>query len=154
MSCPVWLGLCSEPKPFPKAFITRGLEGLFPCSGSLVCTDCLAPQMFLPVYPRTHEYGTSRFPSCHFPYLLIHLCLPCHVSSPLQLPMSAPPSSLNECFFFSLSNFHTVRFSGTSAWFFFQICCSSPLVVTGGILSQKSLVPKVQGEICTFKLLF
>ena len=48
---PLWLGVSPALKSFPKGFITRGFEGLFPCSGTLGCTHYLSPQMFLPVYP-------------------------------------------------------------------------------------------------------
>ena len=46
------------------------------------------------------ECGTSRSASC------CHTCpvcqpLPCHASSPPWLPISAPPTSLDQCFFFN-----------------------------------------------------
>ena len=42
-----------------------------------------------------------------------------------QLPVSAPPTGLDECCFFNsgLWDFHTVRFSGSSGYFLFLICC-------------------------------
>ena len=47
----------------------------------------------------------------------IHQLLP-HLP---RLPISAPPTSLDECFFFNsfMSEFHTVRFSGSCGYFLF-----------------------------------
>ena len=69
-----------------RFFSVRGFEALFPCTGTLGCVVCLAPQLFLLVYPHTNVGPLGP---------------PCHMSSPPQLPISAPPSSLNECFFFN-----------------------------------------------------
>ena len=60
---------------------------------------------------------------------------PCHVSSPLWLPVSAPPPSLNEYFFLNpwLSDFHTIQFSDSSGYFFvFKFVVVLHLVVRGG----------------------
>ena len=37
-----------------RFFSVRGFEALFPCAGTLGCLVCLAPQLFLPVYPCTN----------------------------------------------------------------------------------------------------
>ena len=34
----------------PTGFIRQRFEALFPCAGTLGCTVCLAPPLFLPVY--------------------------------------------------------------------------------------------------------
>ena len=76
------------PQP-PQNFSVRGFEALFPCTGTLGSIVCLAPQLFLPVYPHTN------------------VGLPCPPAATLlwalstQLPISAPPTSLDECFFFN-----------------------------------------------------
>ena len=48
---------------------------------------------FETLFPRTGALGCVVSP---------HVCQlrPCHTSSPPQLPISAPPTRLNECFFF------------------------------------------------------
>ena len=38
------------PEP-PQVFSVRGFEALFPCTGTLSCSVCLTPQLFLLVYP-------------------------------------------------------------------------------------------------------
>ena len=38
------------PPQSSQAFSIRGFEALFPCTGTLYCTVCLAPQLFFPVY--------------------------------------------------------------------------------------------------------
>ena len=50
-------------------------------------------QWFETLFPRTGALGCVVSP---------HVCQlrPCHTSSPPQLPISAPPTRLNECFFF------------------------------------------------------
>ena len=52
---------------------------------------------------------------------LLHQLPPCRESSPPWLPVSAPPTGLDEYFFFNpwLSDFHTVHFSVSSGCFFF-----------------------------------
>ena len=57
----------------------RGFEALFPCTGSLDCVVCLALQLFLPVYLLTNV-GPPSPPAATLP--------------------RAPPTGLDECFFF------------------------------------------------------
>ena len=58
---------------------------------------CLTPQLFLLAYPHTNVgwlgLAAAASPSRSHP-------LPCHILSPPRLPISAPPTSLDECFFF------------------------------------------------------
>ena len=43
------------PLPQPsQVFSVRGFEALFPCTGTLGCVVCHAPQSFLPVYPQVN----------------------------------------------------------------------------------------------------
>ena len=37
-----------------QVFSVRGFEALFPCTGTLGCTVCLGPQLFLPVFLHTN----------------------------------------------------------------------------------------------------
>ena len=79
---PVRLGVSPTKHP-PQVFTARGFEAFFTCAGTMGCAVCLAPQLFLPTYP-------PSLPVTALPHFL----------SP-QLPDSAPPTSLDECFFFN-----------------------------------------------------
>ena len=63
-------------------------EALFPCAGTLGFAVCLTPQLFLPVYLRAN-IGPPCLPATALPPVLS-----------AQLPISAPLTSLDECFFF------------------------------------------------------
>ena len=75
-----------------------------------------------------------RTASCHLTYPVL-LQPPCHTSSPPQLPISAPPTSLDKCFFF---NSLVVRLPYSSIfwqfWLFFvfKLVVVLLLVVQGG----------------------
>ena len=73
----------------PTGFSVRGFEALFPCAGTLGCTVCLAPQLFLPAYSHTNV-GPPGPPATTLPQVLS-----------AWLPISAPPTGLDECFFFN-----------------------------------------------------
>ena len=83
----------------PQVFSVRGFEVLFPCTGTLGCAVCLTPQLFLPVYSHTNVGPPAR-PATTSPALVLQL-QPCLVSSPPRLPISTPPTGLDECFFFN-----------------------------------------------------
>ena len=53
MNSPVRLGV-SPTTATPTDFIVRGFEALFPHAGPLGCVVCLAPQLFLLVYPHAN----------------------------------------------------------------------------------------------------
>ena len=72
----------------PQNFTARGFEALFPLTGTLGCTVCLAPQ-FLSAYP--HAYVGLPSPSAA---TFSHILCP-------QLPVPALPTNLDECFFFN-----------------------------------------------------
>ena len=77
-------------------------------------------------------------PSCSFWFIhtqmwdcLVHQLprlpslLPCHASSPVRLPISAPPTSLDECFFFNslvVGLPYSLIFLAVLVVFCFQIC--------------------------------
>ena len=52
--CPVRLTVSPATASPTQVFTTRGFEALFPCAGTLGCTVCLTPQLFLPVYPHAN----------------------------------------------------------------------------------------------------
>ena len=80
-------------------------ETLFPCTGALVCTVCFAPLLSFLVYLCSNVGPLGllavALPALFIPQsasLWVRLC--CHQSHPPWLPISAPPTGLNECFFF------------------------------------------------------
>ena len=90
-------------------------------TGTLGCTVCLAPQLFLPVYLHTNVgpptllvTDSSGLPAAALSWVLS-----------AQLPTSAPPTSLDECVLTPrLLDFHTVWFSVSSGCFL-NCCCPS-----------------------------
>ena len=81
----------------PQVFSVWGFEALFPHTGTLGCEVCLAPQLFLPVYlhanvglPALPVTASPGPPASALPWVLS-----------TQWPISAPPSSLDECLFFN-----------------------------------------------------
>ena len=80
-------------------FSVRGFEALFPHTGALGCTVCLIPQLVLLVYMHVNV-GPPSLPAATLPTLVLQLP-PCHKSSRTWLPISAPPTGLDECFFFN-----------------------------------------------------
>ena len=64
-------------------------KAFFSSTGTLGCLVCLAPSLFLLVY----LHANVGPPVLQLP--------PCRTSSLPQLPISAPPTILNECFFFN-----------------------------------------------------
>ena len=103
-----WKFLPLPPRP-PQEFSVRGFEALLPHTGTLGCSVCLAPQLFLLVYPHV-SMGSPGPPVTTLQWVLS-----------AWLPVSTPPTGLDECFFFNswLSDFHTVRFSVSSGCFLF-----------------------------------
>ena len=81
-------------------------EALFPQAGALGCAVCFAPPPFLPVYLCTNV-GLWGLLAAAWPALFhnpppcwVRQPPPCHESSQPRLPVSTPPTSLDECFFF------------------------------------------------------
>ena len=115
-NCPVRLGVSPATTSIPTGVFSLRFEALFPCAGNLGCIICLAPQLFLPVYPQANEglpappAATSLGP----PAAALQRVLS------TWLPISPPPTSLDECVFF---NSLVVRLSYSSIfcqfWLFF-----------------------------------
>ena len=95
-------------------FSVIGLRLYFPHTGALGCEVYFAPLPFLPVYlcanvgpqglPVTTLWGllAAAWPALFHnppPHWVCQLP-PCSESSPPWLPVSAPPTGLDECFFF------------------------------------------------------
>ena len=98
---PVRLGVSPAAASTPTGVFTQRFEALFPRTGAMGCVVCFAPLQFLPVYlcvpPGLSmcECGATGSISHH----LVGSTSRC-TSSPPQLPISAPPTGLDECFFF------------------------------------------------------
>ena len=101
------------PQP-PQVFSIRGLRLYFPRLELWVVSVYFAPPPSLPVYlctnvgpqglPATSLWGllaaTWSAPFHNWPPRWVRQPPPCCESSLPQLPFSAPPTSLDECFFF------------------------------------------------------
>ena len=111
---PVRLGVYTAASPTPTGVFNQRFEALFPRAGALGCVVCFAPPLLFPVYlftnvglhglPPTTLWGlpAAAWPApFHNPPSLWVLQLPpCHKSSLPRLPISAPPTCVDECFFF------------------------------------------------------
>ena len=92
------LGVSPAAAPTPAGVFNQRFEALFPRAGALGWEVCLTPQVFLPVYLCVNV-GLWGLLAAAWP-ALFHNPPPHRESSPPQLPVSAPPTGLNECFFF------------------------------------------------------
>ena len=114
MNSPVRLGVSPAAASTPTGVFNQRFEALFPLAGALGCTVCFAPLLFLLVYlctnvgpqgpPATTLSGVLAAawpaPFHNPPPHWVHQPPPCCKFSPSQLPDSAPPTGLDECFFF------------------------------------------------------
>ena len=111
-----------------KLLTATSFEALF-CTGTLGCTVCLTLQLLPLVLPtckcrKASCRHAARSSSCQ---LAAHaLCPGCQ--SPPPLPIWMNVSSLSPW----SSDFHTIRFSGSSGCFFCFKCVGVLLVVQGG----------------------
>ena len=85
---PVCLGVSPAATSTPTCVFYQWFEALFPGSGTLGCVVCFAPLPFLPVYPCANV-GPQGLPATALPQVLT-----------ARFPVSTPPTSLDECFFF------------------------------------------------------
>ena len=95
-------------------FSIRGLRLYFPCAGTLSCVVCFTPKSLLLVYlcanvgprglPATTLWGllAAAWPAPFHnpPPRWVRQPPLCRKSSPPRLPVSSPPTGLDECFFF------------------------------------------------------
>ena len=108
------LGVSPAAASTPTGLFNQRFEALFPRAGALGCAVCFAPLWFLLVYlcanvglqglPSTTLWGLLAaawpVPFHNPPPRWVHPLPPCHKLSVPRLPVSAPPVSLDECFFF------------------------------------------------------
>ena len=103
---PVRLGVSPAAVSTPTGVFNQRFEALFPRAEALGCVVCFAPPPFLPVYlcANVGPWGLLAAawpaPFHNLPPRWVCQQLPCLESSPPWLPVSAPPTSLEECFFF------------------------------------------------------
>ena len=89
MKSRVRLGIFPTATTPPQVFTTRRFETLLPHAWTLGCNVCLALQLYLPfICTQMWDHPVLQPP-------------PCCASSPPQLPLSAPHTSLDECFSFN-----------------------------------------------------
>ena len=93
------------PQP-PQDFPVGGFEVLLPSTGILGCVVCITPQLFLLAYLHTNV----GLPALAATALLGRPAA--------MLPVSTPPTSLDECFFF---NSLVVRLSYSSIFWQFWL---------------------------------
>ena len=119
VNSPVRLGVSPTAASTPTGVFNKRFEALFPCAGTLGCVVCLAPQLFLPVYLHMNVglLGLSAASSLGPPAAALTQVLS------VQLPVSVPPTGLDEYFLFNSLvvrlPYHTVRFSVSPGSFLF-----------------------------------
>ena len=103
----VRLGASPAAASTPTGVFTQRFEALFPRTGVLGCVVCFAPPPFLPVYlcMNVSSWGLLAAvwpaPFHNPPPCWVRQPPPCRESSLPQLPVSAPPTGMDECFFFT-----------------------------------------------------
>ena len=103
---PLRLGVFPAAASTSTGVFSQRFEALFPCTGALGCMVCFAPLLFLQVYLWVNVglwgllAAALPAPFHNLPPRWVHQLPPCRESSPRRLPISAPPTGLDECFFF------------------------------------------------------
>ena len=85
----VRLGVSPAAASTPTGVFSQRFEALFPHAGALGCVVCFSTQLFLLVYLHSHV-GLPPPLAAALPWVLS-----------AQLPISAPPTSLDGCVFFN-----------------------------------------------------
>ena len=97
-SSPVRLGVSPAAASTLTGVFTQRFEALFRCTGALGCVVCFAPLPFLLVY-LCSNVGPQGLLAAAWP-APFHSPPPCCKSSGPWLSVSAPPTGLDEYFFF------------------------------------------------------
>ena len=125
------LGVSPAAASIPTGVFNQWFEALFPHGATMGWSVCHPVHLPLPHWPAAF----LPTPLHNLPPRYVRQPLPCRESSPPGLPVSTPPTGLDECFFF-LSVF--VRFPCSSIfcqfWLFFvfKFVVVLLLVVRGG----------------------
>ena len=93
---PVRLGVSPAAASTPTGVFNQWFEALFPHTGTLGCVVCHPVHQLLPRRPAAPLPILLHNPPPHW----VRQPLPCHESLPPRLPVSTPPTGLDECFFF------------------------------------------------------
>ena len=103
---PVRLGVSPAAAQTPTGAFNQRFEALFPHAGALGCVVCFPPPPFLSVYLCANA-GPWGLPAVAWPAPFhnpqprwVWQPPPCCDSSPPWLPISTPPTGLDECVFF------------------------------------------------------
>ena len=96
MKSPVRLGVSPAAASTPTGIFNQRFEVLFSRAGALGCVVCHLVHLLLPCQSAAALPPLLHNPPPHW----VLQPLPCCKSSPPQLPISAPPTCLDECFFF------------------------------------------------------
>ena len=108
------------PPPTPTGVFNQRFEALFPCDGVLGCAICFTPPLFFPVYLFANVGPqvllVVRLPALFVPYSASLSPATATWVLSARLPVSVPPTGLEECFFFIylVLDFLAVRFSVSS----------------------------------------
>ena len=127
----------------PHRFLQPGVMRLyFPCAGTLGCAGLswAAPKLYLLVFICMWKWN----------HLICQL-LSHHMSSPTQLPISTPPISLDECFFFNslvVGIPYTLIFWQFWLFLVFILIVILLWIVRGGKVYL--LMPPYWSEVCVF----
>ena len=119
MTSPVRLVVSPAAAPTPTGVFNQRFEALFPLTGALCCVVCFAPyrsSLFICMNVGPQGLLVVRLPAPFFPHSAsLGPSTATGVLSAL-VPVSAPPTSLDVCFFFIylVSDFLAVRFSVSS----------------------------------------
>ena len=105
---PVKLGVSPTAHSTPTGIFNQWFEALFPCAGALGCVVCPRVHQLLPWMPHSTVQRLAGSTSCRLATILS-----------TQLPVSAPPTSLDECIFF---NSLVVRLPHSSIFCQFWLC--------------------------------
>ena len=104
MTSPMRLGVSPAAAPTPTGVFNQRFEALFPHTGTLGCLVCFAPlQSSRFICARMWSRWVCQWSDClprSSHTLPVSVLPPQRKSSVPRLPISAPPTGLDECFFF------------------------------------------------------
>ena len=125
------LGVSPAAASTPTGVFNQRFEALFPHAGALGCEVCFVPPLFLPVYlcVNVGPWGllVVALPALLVPQSASLWVRPhCHESPLPWLPVSAPPTGLDECFFISLVVGLRCSLIFCQFWLFLILNCGCP----------------------------
>ena len=97
MNSPMRLRVSPAAASTPTGVFNQWFEALFLCAGDLGCVVCCHVCQLLPLRPAAAWPAPFHNPPPHW----FHQPPPCQLVLSPRLPVSTPPTSLDECFFFN-----------------------------------------------------